>query len=1305
MAKFHPPENLDFSKPQEWSIWKTRFERFRIATKLQKEDEIVQVSSLIYAMGQQAEQIYKSFTFTGDEGDKFDPVIAKFNAYFIPKRNIIYERAMFHRRSQNSGESVESFVRALFDLAEYAEFADKEEQIRDRLVIGLTDKDVSEKLQLTAGLDLAKAIEIARQSEQVKVQMNEGATASAGALEMGVNMVNKFHRSKDKPRTAPNAYGSKGKYKVCSRCAKGVHNFDKCPAKGKTCSKCGKLGHFAQVCFTSGPSGHSQNSYSTSKRVNEVTNEFFLGSVSCDDSDSDEWCVDLIIKETKINFKIDTGADTSIMSENEFNNLKVKPNLEPCDGIRLRSPGGVLQCIGQFVAKVTYKSNDYSFRVFVVKGQVNNLLGRSEANQMGMIKRVQEVNSNSVFGEIGLMDTKPVKISLKEDAIPHCTNVSRRIALPLYGKVREEIDRMSNMGVISKITEPTDWCAPMVPVPKPNGKLRLCVDLKKLNQSVKRELYILPTVEDIAHKLLGATVFSTLDCSSSFWQLPLDKESAKLTTFISPFGRYHFNRVPYGLSSATEILQKRLSELLENVDGVFVDIDDLLVFGCNTAEHDKYLAQVLRIIHDAGLKLNKSKCKFRQKSVTYQGQRFSAEGMSPNPEKVQAIIDLPPPTNVKQVRQFLGMINYLGRYLSDLSIVLRPISQLLQEDIEFVWDSPQEEAYKNVKQLVSTAPVLAYYDQRKPTVVSADASSYGIGGVIMQDDKPIAYCSRVLSPAEKSYAQIEKECLASVWACEKFTRYLTGLESFKLITDHKPLVPIINKKSLDDAPVRCQRLLMRLMKFNLVAEHAPGKSLVVADTLSRNPIPDVCVDELEEDINLYVNHIESSWPVSDIKLTQIALETEKDTVLSVVMKYVLNGWPQYIRDVSDPAKDYFCVRGQLSVYNGLLVNGCKIVVPKSLRSDILNRIHNGHQGINKCRDRANEAVWWPRISTDIQNIVQNCEFCQIKIKTQNSEPLIPTPMPERPWDKVGVDLFDFKSRKYLVVVDYFSRYIEIAELASANSKTVIGKLKGILVRHGLCLEMVSDNGPPFNSREFQQFAEEYHFVHTFSSPYFAQANGEAERAVQEAKKILSTQDPYLAILSYRATAHSATGYSPAELSMGRKLRTTLPMLPENLAKSPDLSLAKRNDNIAKQSYKKYFDKRHGAKLLPSLNVGDRVRVKLNDEKIWSNPVVVKEKYSSRSYIVDNGDKSFRRNRKHLQLIPNSVSTSDAESDAVCSGNVVSSDISNSSLQSPLVSVSPKKPLDINTPSTPQSVLEPKRSCYGRIIKPVKRLDL
>ena len=465
-------------------------------------------------------------------------------------------------------------------------------------------------------------------------------------------------------------------------------------------------------------------------------------------------------------------------------------------------------------------------------------------------------------------------------------------------------------------------------------------------------------------------------------------------------------------------------------------------------EHDSRLEQVFRAIHKAGLKLNKEKCKFRQETLDYLGHKFSSQGMSPSPDKIKAISEMKAPSDVTELRRYLGMVNYLGGYIPNLSQIEQPLNELLKKESVWTWGEKQRNAFAEIKKLLTTAPTLAYYDPVKPVTVSADASGYGIGAVLLQGTKtdvhPVAYASRTMTQSEQRYAQIEKECLAATWACEKFHRYLFGLEKFRLITDHKPLVPIINSEDLNKVPLRCQRLLMRLMKYNAQAEFAPGKTLQVADTLSRQPLEETESESINsEDIHeVYLQEevVRTSWPVSDDKLEDIRQETEIDPKLRDAIKLTLQGWPKLRQEIPTHIKNWHEHRIHFSVAHRLLLYDNKIVIPDSMKAEMLTRIHMGHQGTNKCRERADSCVWWLGITRDIKEYVEQCEHCQIHRNAQRREPLCSTPMPEGPWEKIAADLFMFDGQMYLFMTDYYSRYPEVIFLQDTTSKGVICKM-------------------------------------------------------------------------------------------------------------------------------------------------------------------------------------------------------------------------------------------------------------------------
>ena len=304
-----------------------------------------------------------------------------------------------------------------------------------------------------------------------------------------------------------------------------------------------------------------------------------------------------------------------------------------------------------------------------------------------------------------------MSIQMKEDAEPFFLHTARNVPLPLMQKVKDELKRMEDNGVIRSMTDPSEWCALMVPVLKPSGQVRICVDLQVLNKAVKREHLTLPTLEDIAPKLAGSTVFSSLDAESGFWQIPLEKHSQELTTFITPFGRYCFQRVPFGITSASDIFQRKMEKLLEEHEGVEVIVDGLLVHGRTVQEHDARLKKVMETITRSGVRLNHRKCQFRKRKLNYFGHIVGAEGIKLHPHKTSALKELPTPMHVEELQRILGMFNCLGRFLPDLSSVAKPMSDLLKGETAWYWEQDQVEAFQRCQNLLSKAQVCSFTTQ------------------------------------------------------------------------------------------------------------------------------------------------------------------------------------------------------------------------------------------------------------------------------------------------------------------------------------------------------------------------------------------------------------------------------------------------------------------------------------------------------------------------------------------------------------------------------------------------------------------
>ena len=501
--------------------------------------------------------------------------------------------------------------------------------------------------------------------------------------------------------------------------------------------------------------------------------------------------------------------------------------------------------------------------------------------------------------------------------------------------------------------------------------------------------------------------------------------------------------------------------------------------------------------------------------------------------------------------------------------------------------------------------------------------------------RPVTYASRSMSETEKRYAQIEKEALAVTWACERFATYILGMK-FHIETDHKPLVPLLGTKHLDSLPPRILRFRLRLARFSYTITHIPGNLQYTADTLSRAPTTSDLNDKrLEGEAEALMELSVKNLPASAGTREKYRQAQADDPICSSVITHCQQGWKNR-KNIEPDLRPYWKVRSELTVdREGLLLRGKRIVVPKALRKHTLEKIHTGHQGMQRCCMRAKISVWWPGISHDVESMVRECSTCAREFHPRK-ELMIPTDIPDYPWQKVGTDLFQLKGDTYLLVVDCFSRYPEIKKISSTTSLNIISALKPIFARFGIPETVVSDNGPQYASHEFQEFAKAYDFNPVTSSPLFPQSNGQAERTVQTVKKLLKeSSDPDMALLTYRTTPFPWCGLSPAELLMGRRLRANLPLLKEQLV--PEWSYRSSfigNNHAFKNKQRHDYDRHHGVRNLPPIPPGSEVWINTDDDP--GPGTVVTPANAPRSYVVETpSGQQIRRNQHHLNVVPDS----------------------------------------------------------------------
>ncbi|XP_049524062.1 uncharacterized protein K02A2.6-like [Dermacentor silvarum] len=743
--------------------------------------------------------------------------------------------------------------------------------------------------------------------------------------------------------------------------------FDDVAAKA-VCNHCKKRGHFAAVCRSG-------------KRLGSVE----LHSVAAVARNGRY--VEVRVNGNPLVFKVDSGADVSVVPRTFPGCPAV---LDKPRGEELFGPGKqALKLLGTFDAALSWRGRQVKERLYVVAGQEQPLLGYPAIVALGVVKFVGAVAPAlpdapprevppALFTGLGTFPEE-YTIRIKPDAVPYALSTARRIPIPLRDVVKKELDKMEQEGVIRCVDEPTDWCAGLVVVPKPAGGYRLCVDLTKLNQVVLRERHVLPTVDQTLGLLGDARVFSKLDATSGFHQVRLARDSQKYTTFITPFGRYCYCRLPFGITSAPEYFQRQMSRLLEGLAGVVNLMDDILVFGRTTEEHDQRLQAVLGRLQQAGVTLNAAKCTFGVSSVRFLGVVVGANGITPDPEKVAAIQRMPAPQDVHGVQRFLGMLNHVGRFLPGLSQTTAPIRSLLNKLAAWTWGPAQASAFEKLKSMLSSDICLARYNPALLTTVSADASSFGLGAVLLQDQpsgerRPVAYASRALTETERRYSQIEKEALAATWAINRFDEFLRGLR-FTLETDHKPLVQLLGTADLDLMPPRIQRFRIRLLQYQFDVKYVPGKQLATADALSRDPVVQLPATPAVDKVELYVQEaLRAIPPTFAVLLDDFRAHQAADGECAQLKLYCEQGWPRK-ENLPLSMAQFWAHRAEFSIGDGLLLCGGRLLVPASLRKHVLSLIHDGHLGVNRCRAIARGAVWWPTMGSQIKTMVENCPNC------------------------------------------------------------------------------------------------------------------------------------------------------------------------------------------------------------------------------------------------------------------------------------------------------------------------------------------
>ncbi|KAJ8872369.1 hypothetical protein PR048_025973 [Dryococelus australis] len=590
-------------------------------------------------------------------------------------------------------------------------------------------------------------------------------------------------------------------------------------------------------------------------------------------------------------------------------------------------------------------------------------------------------------------------------------------------------------------------------------------------------------------------------------------------------------------------------------------MDDILIHASTKAELKDITKKVILKLKQAGLQLNAIKCIFDKEQVKFLGHIITSKGKSPDPAKIATIEQIRKPTIIQEVQRFHGMVNYLSKFIPNVSKLSTPLRQLLEKNVAWHWENDQNSAFETLKRCLKFPPVLTNYDYNKPVTLSVDASSHSVSSVLLQENQPIAYAFKALTKVQLNYSQIEKEALAILTACKKFHQYIWGKKNLQIESDHIPLKAIF-KKSLLNAPTRLERILFEVLPYNPTVIYVKGSQLYIVDALSRD-----CHNTPEVDIPLtFEIHV------------LIPLSKERTMELE-----------------------------ELAVYKDVIFKGAQTLIPSSMKGLVLSHLHHFHKGIIGTLKLARDHVFWPGMLQDITEFVQKCVACKLSQGNPTQEHLT------------------LKGDYFLIIADNCSGCFDFTLLQSTTHDAVMRELKRWFSQHGIPDELRTDGGSQYSSHEFEKFRREWNFRHCISSPHFPRFNGLAERYVQESKNrirkcYMDDTDTMLALLHLR-NIPGGKSESPSQRLMGHRTRTFLPTS-EKLLQPALVKCVKHNLKSLRQANRNTFNQNRT--LHPPLLQSDDILYR-EAHKHWVLANIVQPVPKSGSYIIDTPNGRYRRN--------------------------------------------------------------------------------
>ncbi|BHF81940.1 hypothetical protein SprV_0802507500 [Sparganum proliferum] len=741
-------------------------------------------------------------------------------------------------------------------------------------------------------------------------------------------------------------------------------------------------------------------------------------------------------------------------------------------------------------------------------------------------------------------------------------------------RYRDEVDKLLDELLQAKIIQPSSSprASPIALVPKKDGSLRLCVDYRRLNAVTVRDSFPLPRLDDTIDALGQAAWFSILDLKSGYWQVEIHPNDRHKTTFTVPQGLFEFQTLPFGLCNAAATFQRLMYRVLRHLIPYkcLVYLDDIIVFGRSTEEHNSNLREVLEALQEAGLTLNPTKCLFLRSEVQFLGHLISPGRISPLPDRVKHIRTWPTPTNQTELRSFLGLASYYRRFIRNFAQIAAPLHKLTEKGRPYTWSADCDTAFNNLRAALCSAPLLALPnvdDDAPPFILDTDASGFAIGAVLSQIGKdgvehPICFASNTLTKTQRNYCTFRRELLAIVMFIRQFKHLLVG-RRFILRTDHRALQWLRSIKDPMDQLARWQEFLQ---DFDFECQFRPGHKHGNADALSRLPNSTNPADEshdtaanaiiVAEPTRYAWSSAQSSDPDTAVIYHHLSQGLSKPSEqamrgTSQNARLLLNQWPHLV------------VLHDILFFRDPSSHQLRPVVPGCLVDTVLADLHSqlGHCGQRRTELAARTRFWWPQLRTSVAHFCQSCATCA-SFKTPNPAPRAPMqPMTTGfPGERVGLDIIgplpiSVRGYEYiLVMVDYFTKWVEATPLLRQDATSVANAITRTWIsRWGAPLAFHSDCGSNFDSQLFKDVCDTLRIHKTRTTPYHPEGNSLVERTNRTLHNLLLAfskdnhehdWDVHLpfCLLAYRGSVHSSTGFTPHYLWTGRDIRLPIDLL-------------------------------------------------------------------------------------------------------------------------------------------------------------------